>query len=331
MQSSTVFGSGVFGRIVADAHVSAFDVGARGGFTADLLPIAGGVDAIGFEPDVAECRRLNAGARDPSPWRSLRYVPAAAAGSRGTRTLYLTEHRGASSLLKPLAAVAAERFSRGSYTAVESTVEVETMTLDDAVRTHDLRAPDYIKIDIEGAELEVFANAPETMAGVLAVRTEAAFLHTREAQPVFADVDSCLRGFGLVAMGFEELHHWRRTTRIKHPAAAPGELRYSKGQIAHGDMLYLRAPEDISDDDDGVRRLMTLALIALCYDYVDHAAVALRREPVERYLRQTYGVDVRTELTVASRWLQARYRRRRFAHGWRAARHAAAVALGRRA
>ena len=50
-------------RLLAAARVVAIDVGARGGFTRDLAPIAAAVDATGFEPDRSECDRLNEGAR----------------------------------------------------------------------------------------------------------------------------------------------------------------------------------------------------------------------------------------------------------------------------
>ena len=47
------------GRLLDDLSLVCLDVGARRGFTADLLPLARAVQAIGFEPDREECDRLN--------------------------------------------------------------------------------------------------------------------------------------------------------------------------------------------------------------------------------------------------------------------------------
>jgi hypothetical protein len=47
-------------RLLSKIRIVGIDIGARGGFTTDLAPIGSAVDAIGFEPDAAECERLNA-------------------------------------------------------------------------------------------------------------------------------------------------------------------------------------------------------------------------------------------------------------------------------
>jgi len=324
-----VLGSAQLARVIADHPMSAVDVGARGGIANDLLPIAGVVNVVGLEPDVEECARLTeAVARDPGPYRSLRFIPAALAGCRGRRILRLTRHRGMSSLMEALPGVG-ERYSRPDYYLVDRTVEVETIPLDDAISEYKIGAPVHLKIDIEGMEKEVLEAAPSAMTSLLAVRTEAVFLRQMVGQPLFHDIDACLRGFGFVPMGFEELHHWRRLSRVKPPAQIAGPIPYSRGQLVHCDVLYLRNFEAMPEDsEEAISRLIQMAFVALCYDYVDHAAAILARPAVASLLTETYQLDTERELGTASRRLLARYQRRRRRQAWLGFRGAVARRLG---
>lgn len=298
--------------------MTCLDVGARGGFTTNLLPLAWVVDAYGFEPDPEECARLNRAAiEQPGAWRSLRFVPTALSGSGGSRTLYLTRRRGTSSMLK-VNPGAAEKFSRGDYYIVERQVEVPTMPLDEAAAAYRFTDAVYMKIDIEGMELEVFRAAPKLLSGLLALRVEIGFLPCREGQPGFHDIEACLREYGFAPMGFAELHHWRRATRLKHPKLSQGPIPYSRGQLAHGDMLYFRDPDSLPDDSpEAIIRLLQMAFLAMAYEFVDHAAYILGRPAVAAHLASTYaGLDVEAALGTVSRTLLAGYRQRQRRQMW---------------
>ena len=152
----TVFGSSAFGRVLVDRPLVAIDIGARRGFVEDLLPIAAAVDAVGFEPDEGECERLNRVARcDSGPWRGLRFLPTALAAQGGRRELYVTGARGTSSMLVACPGVGA-RYMRGHYFTVERTAKVDVLALDDALSCFRIGSPDYMKVDVEGMEKEVF-------------------------------------------------------------------------------------------------------------------------------------------------------------------------------
>jgi len=314
-------GSAALGRVLAELPMTALDVGARGGFAADLAPIAWAIDAVGLEADPIECARLNTqAAARPGAWRSLRFIPAALAGSVGRRTLCLTRHRGTSSLLEGDEEFG-KRFARPDYYAVEQTLEVDTTTLDELVIALRLDPPAFMKIDVEGIEKEVIEGAPQTRDGLLGLRLEAAFARPRRGQPLFHEIDASLRDAGFIPMGFEELHHWRRRSLVKHPKRARGLHPYSRGQMIHADILYLRdleAEEPRSEEE--VRRWLQCAFVALCYEYVDHALALFERREVAQYLAQRHEIAVARELGVVSRWLHCRYRARRRRMAWRAVR-----------
>ena len=119
-------------------------------------------------------------------------------------------------------------------------------------------------------------------------------------------------------MGFLEMHHWRRMIKVKHPRLAPGPIRYSRGQLAHGDMLYFRDPDKLPDDSpEAISRLLQMAFLAIAHEHVDHAAFVLRRPAVAAYPASNYGeFDLEAALGQASRSLLRAYRRRRLKQSW---------------
>ena len=319
MSPKAFLGSLDLGRVVNDLRMTCLDIGARNGFTKDLLPLAPSVDACGFEPDLEECERLNRAAAEGShPWRSLRFIPTALGKDHGTRTLNLYRRRGCSSLLKA-DVVLAETFSRGDYFQLDDTIEVSVMSLDAAAMAYGFTDAVYMKVDVEGAELEVFESGPQLLGEqILVIRTEVPFLPMLRGQPLYNDIDTLLRSRGFVPMGFLELHHWRRTTRRKLPELAEGPTPYSRGQIIHGDMLYFRDPASMADNTpQEIQALVKASFLALTYGYVDHAAAIITRPAVARYFQSTYGFDVKTALSDVSRNLAYQHCRAEWHHLWR--------------
>ena len=217
------------------------------------------------------------------------------------------------------------RYMREDYFTVEHTAKVDTLTLDDALARFKIGNPAYMKVDVEGMEKEVFDGGARMLERVLAVRTEVAFRQVRNGQPLYHQIDALLRDYGLQPFGFVELHDWRRTTRQKHPLAGRQSLPFSRGQLIHGDVIYLRDAEVMSDSEaENIDRMVQLAALALCYDFVDEAAAILRRGPVSSALQRDGGFVLEPTLAAISRNLAARYRkgrRRKCWHGFKAAMH----------
>ena len=78
--------------------------------------------------------------------------------------------------------------------------EVATVPLDHLLR--DVEAVDFLKLDIEGAELMALRGAADVLSRTAVVQAETAFAAFRQGQPLFADVDTHLRasGFGLMRL-----------------------------------------------------------------------------------------------------------------------------------
>jgi FkbM family methyltransferase len=142
---------------------------------------------IGFEPDPKACAALNAAGR-------LRhsYFPFAI-GAGGPATLYETAFPPSSSLYKPDAELLSHFTNFDKLFAVTRTHKVETHRLDDVISADEI---DFLKIDVQGAELDVLRGAEKLLPTTLVVQTEVEFLPMYENQPLFGDIDAHLRAAG---------------------------------------------------------------------------------------------------------------------------------------
>lgn len=83
---------------------------------------------------------------------------------------------------------------------------VETMRLDTAVAREKLPAPDLIKIDVQGAELEVLAGASETLRGAAALIVEVSFVDYNKGGPLAAEVIAAVDRLGFKCADLCEVH-----------------------------------------------------------------------------------------------------------------------------
>jgi len=195
-----------------DINIVAVDIGARGGEDKSLKGIKDIVNWFLIEPDPEEAQRLRALYRND---RSKVSIIEAAVGIPGQfRTLNLYSQRGCSSLLEAKKTWAG-RYERGHYYNLEGHVTIKPQSLDDLAEASGFNNAAYLKIDIQGAELEAFQTASNLLKSLLMIRCEVSFNPQYEGQPLFSDIDNHLRSFGFEIFRFPKLNHWRRGSRIK--------------------------------------------------------------------------------------------------------------------
>lgn len=309
-RSSKFLGSCELAAILNDVGpFGCLDIGARGGVVEDIHPLGEAAFVYGFEPDEEECAKLNASLKaEGHRFGDLRFLPTALGPREETRTLNVMRHPGASSILSPDLDVTARFAPHHAYYDVVSTVTVDTVPLDRVIEEQGIVNPVYMKIDVEGFELELLQGAEKLLASsLLALRSEIAFLPTRLEQPGFGEIAAFLKPFGLMPMGFLHLATWRSLTKAKHPSMVDGPVPYSRGQLVHGDVLFLRDPASLDQDtSEGVTALLRLAGLALLYDYVDFAYDIFTRPAVRGHLLSTIGSDGLAGLKTASHFAAKR-------------------------
>jgi FkbM family methyltransferase len=150
----------------------------------------------GFEPDDARHAELIAGRPPDGPYRYLKEF----VGAGGPATVHITRWPGCTSLYRPDPTVI-DLFdmigaSAGGNFEVLRTATIETRRLDDIA---DCPAGDYLKLDVQGAELDVLRGAGKSLASAVVIELEAEFVPLYENQPLFGDIQVFLaaRGFML--------------------------------------------------------------------------------------------------------------------------------------
>ncbi len=255
-------------RSLQEAGLGVIDVGARGGINAVFRRIAPILEVVGFEPDAEEAQRLLQAGRTSSSFRSLTYLPCGLDDADGERLLYLCRTRGESSFYRPNR-VFLDRFPDANRFDIVSTALVKVRSLDSLSQDPAIRLPrfmDFIKIDTQGNEFNILRGAEQMLrTHVVAVEVEVLFAPLYDSQSAFREVDHLLTTCGLRLFKLKRAE-WVRGTYARRP-------HLSSGQLAFGDVLYLRDPLDAPHrwSPTHPHQLEALILVALLYDLHDFA------------------------------------------------------------
>jgi FkbM family methyltransferase len=169
------------------------DVGANSGVLAAGLRSQGYSGRIvSFEPSSAAFAELAAASVADPEWTARRLALGATAGEV---TLNVAGNSSSSSLL-PMTSLHVESAPESAYVATE-TVELATL---DSLREELVRPGDrvYLKLDVQGFELEVIKGAADVLPQVQVVDTELSLVPLYEGAPRLQEVVDVLAGHGFV-------------------------------------------------------------------------------------------------------------------------------------
>jgi len=253
------------------------DVGARSGIEAPWSRLRQAIRVIGFEPDYEEWLELRRLAAEDDL-----FLQTALHSRRQELDLHLTRFRGASSIFKPNLRLM-NHFPEMERYEVESTVRVQATTLDHLYRDAELPALDFLKIDVQGAELEVLKGG-KSLIGEQAVglEVEVEFIQMYEDQPLFSDIDrTVVTEFGFQLQDLRKVY-WKYREGL--------EVGGLKGQLVCGDALYLRPVQQVLPWCAGLNRevasekIQMAVTAALVYGYCDYPLALLRQDGIDKYL-----------------------------------------------
>lgn len=217
---------------------------------------AGLCTLTGFEPHPEAFARLS---RIKSPHET--YLPYAV-GDGSQKTLHCCRYSGWSSTLKPSAAALAVFPVFAHNAEVIGEVSVSTRRLDDVAEVGDI---DFLKIDIQGGELDVFRNAVQRLAQTSVIQTEVSLFPLYDGQPPFGEVDLELRRQGFM------FHSFASTKKVAiAPLILNNDPAQAVNQLVEADAIYVRDFRDSRRLSD--QQLRHVAFIAhVCYASIDLA------------------------------------------------------------
>lgn len=182
-------------------------------------------EIVGFEAIESECAKLNA-----LGLAGHLYLPYAVGD--GTRRMFYECHTSeCSSLFEPDIALAGNFQSLAEPLRVVGSRMLDTKRLDDLPET---AGADFLKLDVQGAELLALEGAVSRLADILVVHVEVEFLPLYKNQPLFADIDAFLRAH---RFAFHTMKPFGRTFK---PALLNNDIHAHLNQLIWADAVYVR-------------------------------------------------------------------------------------------
>jgi len=140
---------------------------------------------------------------------------AAMGAEAGTVQFNIVNNLVSSSILKPNAL---KKSIHGEKVEIREVVDVPLVRLDDVMGPE---VVDFIKLDLQGYEVEALKGGQRLLERTRVITTEAMFVPLYEGQPLFADIDQFLRAQGFRLFNLYELY------------------TQQSGQLTVGDAVYL--------------------------------------------------------------------------------------------
>ncbi len=273
------------------------DIGASGGLQNHWKKLANYLSVIGFEPDHRSFSDLGA-LKNPGE-KSRAYLSTALYKEKTNIPFYFTRKKEVSSIFKPNRALLNSFPNPERFDIMENTF-LSADTLDAQCSAHAIGDVDFIKIDTQGSELFILQGADNILnTTVFGLEVEVEFVPLYEKQPLFAEVDSYVRGFGFQLFDLKQ-RYWKRTTGNK--------LAQLKGQITYADALYLKELDSFGKileplAEDEIKKSKILRAILICvyvYGYLDYAVELFKK--YERFFEAKEREILMKELTEAHRF-----------------------------
>lgn len=276
----------------------------------------------GFEADGREANRLNA-----LDWGELEccFFPAGLWGESGTALFEHNNIGGGSSFLPQHRTITDRwKFENPTTTSLAKDIffperreYLPVITLLDWGKAQAISSIDFLKLNVQGAELAILEAAGPLLDTVLGILVEVAFVESYQNRPMFSDVDKYLRERGF--MFFDLLaHHY--VGRERSPVIAQqlaitesnlGQLVSAWGQLIEGHALYLRDPISVATPKFALPKLLKLVAIAEAYGQVEFAFelldyLAARPDEFEVEVRTRIQALIREGAVAYSAFIRSR-------------------------
>ena len=232
---------------------------------------------IGFELDKKVCDDLNANAP-----KGIKYYPYALGEFNEQRKLYITNHPMCSSLYEPNEKLIS-LYNNFEVAYLKSKSTLETISLDHFLNIYNIKSLDFIKIDVQGAELDIFKGGKKILKDILKIVCEVEFIPIYKRQPLFGDVCNFLNDYGIMFNKFLNL-----AGRCLKPITLNNNPNIAS-QHFWTDAIFIRNIQAIPKLKDD--KLLKLSLLSSIYNSPDLVHYCLA------------SFDKRNSSSLASQWM----------------------------
>ncbi len=259
----------VLERLLGQQRLIIADAGAAYGLPSHLQMLASVSRLCLFEPHAQRAEELRQllGAE-------VRVFQTALSGQGGERTLYVTNVPTGASLLRPGSDAVA--LTDRAYFFPLQEERIHTRRLEDVLLEDGITRLDFLKADVQGAELELLQGLGTALSQtLLGVELEVGFPGGYIGQPGFGDIDRHLRDLGLELLDLRlaRIHRFVSGSYRYLPEQVFGVHADSSSlskRIWEADVLYFVKPATLMRRGD-VPSIRRLALLYCAYGFYTEA------------------------------------------------------------
>jgi len=279
------------------------DVGARWGISEPWKDIHDIIDLVYFEPDKEEFEVLKTRMRA----NDKGYDCALYSESKPIE-LNLMKARECSSILHPNFAFL-ERFPHEllEMYEVEKIVSIQAKSIDDIYASDKNLNIDFIKLDVQGAELDILKGGKIFLENnLVGAEIEVEFQPLYKDQPLFSDLDVYMRNNTGLELYDLTKHFCKYRSGVKNCS--------KKGQMVFGDALYLRSPFTIIewssrfDKQEAANKIISACVTGMIYGYLDYSLAIIQQDGIENILDTSVVKKMESILVKHSKSLNLEFR-----------------------
>lgn len=279
------------------------DVGARWGISEPWKDLIDNIDLVYFEPDKEEFEMLKKRMRSND-----KGYDCALYSESIPVDLNLMKARECSSILQPNISFL-NRFPQEllEMYEIEKVVSILARSIDDIYASDKNLSIDFIKLDVQGAELDILKGGKSFLENsLIGAEIEVEFQPLYKDQPLFSDLDIYIRN----NTGLELYDLTKHFCKYRS-----GEKNCSKkGQMVFGDALYLRSPFTIIDwcnrfdKKEAANKIISACVTGMIYGYLDYSLTIIKQKGIEDILDVSQIKKIENVLVKYSKSLNLEFR-----------------------
>jgi FkbM family methyltransferase len=152
---------------------------------------------------------------------------------------------------------------------VVKTHKVKATTLNKLIENKEIPIPDYLSMDVQGAELAIMQGSTTAFeSDLLGVCTEVEFQELYEGQPLFAHQDAFLRQYQFTLWNFFSVEYW-------YPGLIMGQGAFTVAEAVYFRDVNWFVERYENDKQSLLERLLKLALVAKQSGFVSYGLYIL--------------------------------------------------------
>ncbi len=261
-------------KIIGDQPFNVIDVGAANGLNPHWQPLDGFAHIYAFEPHPESAEKLQY-KYNKSAYRNLYHIiPVGLSKTGGPAILYMLNAPTGSSIL-PVDMDSPLVQKEDTYIFPIKELPIETQSLELAMKANNIDHCDMIKLDVQGAELDIVLGMGEQhLNNLLSIEMEVGFQSVYKGAPKPYEVDAALaqHGFELYDLNLEK-HFAKKKGNPYYYSELLGQspiFGTINGKLLECDMLFIKKPDLVLATKD--KNCMERYVAVLCmYSLYTHA------------------------------------------------------------